>query len=104
MDLREIPTHVFKRHPWEKVRADFFVRLLRHHVQGTALSLVDFGSGDGFLAQRLVATWPAVAQVTCFDPAYPVDRAAGPEGESRIVFSREKPAGACDVLLLLDVL
>jgi hypothetical protein len=104
MDLREIPTHAFKRHPWETVRADFFVGLLRSHVQGEALSVVDYGAGDGFLAHRMVAAWPAVSQVACFDPAYPVDRGAGSKADGKILFCREKPAGACDVALLLDVL
>jgi SAM-dependent methyltransferase len=104
MDLREIPTHAFKRHPWETVRADFFVRLLRSHVQGQALSVVDFGAGDGFLARRMIATWPAVSRVACFDPAYPADRTADPQADGRIRFCSERPAGACDVVLLLDVL
>jgi hypothetical protein len=69
-----------------------------------ALSVVDFGSGDAFLARRLVDTWPTVAQVTCFDPGYPADRDTGREGEGKIAFSRVKPTSLCDVLLLLDVL
>jgi SAM-dependent methyltransferase len=104
MDLREMPTHAFRRHPWEKVRADFLLRLLRKHVEGDALSVVDFGSGDGFFAHRLIATWPAVARVACFDPGYSADRPAVPEDQGKIVFCREKPTRACDVLLLLDVL
>jgi len=103
MDLRELPPRAFERHPWEKARADFFVRLLRDHVHDMRLSVVDFGSGDGFFAQRLIAAWPAVWDVVCFDPAYPPDRLAE-KGEGKIAFIRSKPDGRRDVLLLLDVL
>lgn len=102
MDLREIPSHAFARHPWETTRARFFLRVLRDHVEGASLSIVDFGSGDGFFAHTLLDTWPAVAKVVCFDPAYPADR--DQRQHPRIQFTRDKPSGGCDVLLLLDVL
>jgi hypothetical protein len=102
MDLREIPSHAFRRHPWERVRAHFFMRLLRDHVKSAAMSVVDFGSGDGFFAKALTVGWPEVTRVVCFDPAYPANQ--GPGSESRIAFTRNKPEGAFDVLLLLDVL
>jgi hypothetical protein len=34
MDLKELPTRSFARHPWEIVRADFFLRLLGRAGQG----------------------------------------------------------------------
>jgi hypothetical protein len=102
MDLRELPSHTFARHPWETTRARFFLRILRDHVRGESLSVVDFGSGDGFFARTLLETWPSASKVVCFDPAYP---AAGTENyDPRIIFTRDRPSDACDVLLLLDVL
>jgi 2-polyprenyl-3-methyl-5-hydroxy-6-metoxy-1,4-benzoquinol methylase len=103
MDLRELPAQPFQRHPWEKARADFFVRLLRNNVQGTQLRVVDFGAGDGFFAERLLAAWSAVSHVECFDPAYAPER-VGETSAGRIAFTRSKPDGGCDVLALLDVL
>jgi hypothetical protein len=102
MDLRELPSHAFARHPWETTRARFFLRVLRDHVQGESLSIVDFGSGDGFFARRLIDTWPAVSKVVCFDPAYAAEQAQGQH--PGISFTRDKPGEPCDVLLLLDVL
>jgi 2-polyprenyl-3-methyl-5-hydroxy-6-metoxy-1,4-benzoquinol methylase len=102
MDLREVPSHAFARHPWETTRARFFLRLLRDHVRGESLSIVDFGSGDGFFARRLLEDWPAVSKMVCFDSAYPAERGDGQD--PRISFTRDKPGDPCDVLLLLDVL
>jgi hypothetical protein len=103
MDLRELPSHTFQRHPWESARADFFIRLLRDNVQDAPLAVVDVGAGDGFFARRLIAAWPAVASVVCFDPAYPPEREAE-RGDSRIAFSCCRPERPSDVLVLLDVL
>jgi hypothetical protein len=102
MDLRELPSHAFARHPWETTRARFFLRILRDHVRGESLSIVDFGSGDGFFARTLLETWPGVSKVACFDPAYSAEPAE--IQDPRIRFTRNKPTDPCDVLLLLDVL
>lgn len=102
MDLRELPAHAFRRHPWENARAHFFIQLLREHARGPALSVVDFGSGDGFFARRMLATWPAVANVVCFDPGYPAEPSLA--GEERLRFTRTRPEQAAEVLVLLDVL
>lgn len=102
MDLRELPSHSFARHPWETSRARFFLRVLRDHVRGESLSVVDFGSGDGFFARTLLETWPAVSNVVCFDPAYPAERAE--KHDARLSFTRDRPSAPRDVLLLLDVL
>jgi 2-polyprenyl-3-methyl-5-hydroxy-6-metoxy-1,4-benzoquinol methylase len=104
MDLRELPSRAFARHPWETARAKFFLRLLRDHVKGEALSILDFGSGDGFFARTLAQTWPAAAKVVCFDPAYPPERVPSDAQEAKVSYTREKPRALCDVLLLLDVL
>jgi hypothetical protein len=103
MDLRELPTEPFKRHPWEIVRADFFARLLRDHVRGCALSVLDVGAGDGYLARRLLAGWPSVARLTCYDPGYDERWVAGQSG-GRLAFTAVKPVGRFNLVLLLDVI
>jgi 2-polyprenyl-3-methyl-5-hydroxy-6-metoxy-1,4-benzoquinol methylase len=103
MDLRELPTHAFARHPWETARARFFLRLLRQHLQGMALSIVDFGAGDGFFARSLLDAWPVVAKVACFDQAYRPETMPV-AADRRISFTRQRPKEPSDVLLLLDVL
>jgi SAM-dependent methyltransferase len=105
MDLKELPTRTFARHPWEIVRADFFLRLLGEQVKGQGKSVLDIGAGDGYFAERLLASFPAVAQLTCFDLAYDASwlqsRAAG---HPRLTFTATKPAGKYDFVLMLDVL
>jgi hypothetical protein len=103
MDLRELPSHAFARHPWETSRARFFLRLLRDHVRGDGLTVVDFGAGDGFFAQSLLDAWPALSKVVCFDEAYRSDTMPAAAGAG-ISFTRAKPEAPGDVLLLLDVL
>jgi SAM-dependent methyltransferase len=105
MDLRELPINAFHRHPWEIVRADFFTHILRDEVQGDALSVLDIGSGDGFLARRLLTAWPAVAHMTCFDPAYTDRWIVEQTGSQRgLSFTAKRPEGRFDLILLLDVL
>ena len=84
MDLRELPSHAFARHPWETTRARFFLRVLRDHVDDPSLSVVDFGSGDGFFARTLLKAWPAVSKVVCFDPAYPAEPGESQRNDPRI--------------------
>lgn len=102
MDLREVPPQIFVRHPWETARARFFLHLLRRHVTGNDLSIVDYGAGDGFFARTLLDAWPAVGKVVCFDPGYPAEPAQS--DTTRISFTRDRPHDTCDVLVLLDVL
>jgi SAM-dependent methyltransferase len=117
MDLKELPTHAFSRHPWEIVRADFFLRILRDHVNGNDLSALDLGAGDAFFARRLLATLPAVSRMTCFDLAYDTRWSAGSPGPpgmpgmdslldrpDEIRFTSTKPDGSFDLVLMLDVL
>src|SRR5690606_16385204 len=70
MDLCEVPTTGFVRHPWERARLDFFHGLLRDHVElGAVRRILDVGSGDGWLARQLLERLPAHASMTCFDVA-----------------------------------
>ena len=105
MDLKEMPGRAFARHPWELARADFFLGLLRKHLAGGGLRALDIGAGDGYLAGRLLSEIPAVARATCFDTGYDDAWLAGRERNAwGLDFTAERPGGAFDLVLLLDVL
>jgi 2-polyprenyl-3-methyl-5-hydroxy-6-metoxy-1,4-benzoquinol methylase len=57
MDLTEYQSSPRKkqtpRHPWETARASIALQLLRKYGLGKTSSLVDMGSGDGFVLQYL---------------------------------------------------
>lgn len=105
MDLREVPSQPFQRHPWEVARARFFLGVLEQSgVLRQSPRILDVGSGDAYFAQELVRRIPtSSANVTCLDPYYTdVDLARRGGG---IHFARERDEGArFDLLLLLDVL
>jgi SAM-dependent methyltransferase len=105
MDLKELPARSFARHPWEIVRADFFLRLLCERIGDQAKSALDIGSGDGYFAQRLLADSPSVERLTCFDLAYDATWLQGKAAvDPRLVFTAKKPEGKFDLVLMLDVL
>jgi SAM-dependent methyltransferase len=108
MDLAELPNAPFRRHPWEVARARFFQRLVQEQVATGrhAISVLDVGAGDGYLATGLLATLPTASRVVCSDVNYtPAQldalRHTAPAG---LTFSREVPAERFDAILLLDVL
>ena len=107
MDLRELPSASFKRHPWEEARADFFAELVGRHA-GTAepVTALDIGAGDGYLARRLVSVLPQGSRVACFDPNYTEAHieAFSREAPAGITFTRERPTSPVAWLLLLDVI
>jgi SAM-dependent methyltransferase len=103
MDMKELPDRAFARHPWEMARAAFFTRLLREHVRGNALCALDIGAGDGYVATRLLADFPAVASAICFDRAYDAAWLES-KAEPGLTFTSERPADKFDLVLLLDVL
>jgi SAM-dependent methyltransferase len=105
MDLRELPESAFARHPWETARADFFLALLREHLPCPAVSALDVGAGDGYLARRLLAELPGCTGVTCFDPEYEEEwLRAQPPPPSGFAFTRVWPDQEFGLVLLLDVL
>ncbi|HEX7505603.1 MAG TPA: class I SAM-dependent methyltransferase [Polyangia bacterium] len=105
MDLKELPARAFARHPWESVRADFFLRLLRKRTAGRALSALDIGAGDGYFAERLLAGCPTVAQLTCFDVAYDGTWLQSKvASDPRLIFTAQRPEDRYDLVLMLDVL
>jgi 2-polyprenyl-3-methyl-5-hydroxy-6-metoxy-1,4-benzoquinol methylase len=105
MDLKEWPGQEFQRHPWETVRASFFLRLLQGHVKADGFSVLDIGSGDGFFARQLLARFPTVSRLTCFDLGYDAawlaSAADSPRGP---FFTATKPETNFDLILMLDVL
>ncbi len=105
MDLKELPGRGFTRHPWEIVRANFFLRLIGQQVKGEALRALDIGSGDGYFARRLVASHRSVTHLTCFDLAYDAEWMRGrAASEPRMSFTAEEPEGRFNLVLMLDVL
>jgi 2-polyprenyl-3-methyl-5-hydroxy-6-metoxy-1,4-benzoquinol methylase len=109
MDLKELPSHAFARHPWEVVRTDFFLRILCDFVSGNDLSALDLGAGDAFFSRRLLDELPAVSRMTCFDLAYDarwLTHRAGSENSAGkpIHFTSTKPDERFDLVLMLDVL
>jgi SAM-dependent methyltransferase len=105
MDLRELPSRSFQRHPWEMVRADFFARLLRESLRGHALAALDLGAGDGYFAECLVKSLPTIERMTCFDIGYPTSwLEANRTRHPRLAFTAQRPDGAHDLIVLLDVL
>lgn len=106
MDLREVPSTTFRRHPWETARAAFFLRLLAQHQRlAERLDVVDVGAGDGFVAGELLRAAPPGTTVTCCDLNYTDEQLRDlPTRVPGVAFARTPPAQAADLLLLLDVI
>lgn len=107
MDLREVPTTPFERHPWEIARARFFARVVQEHQDpGRCVRILDVGAGDGYLAFELVRGLPHGSSVVCLDPNYTDERiaalAAG--APASVTFAREPSGASFDWLLMLDVI
>jgi SAM-dependent methyltransferase len=107
MDLKEVPSAPFARHPWEIARARFFLRVLRDAgVLTTSRACLDVGAGDGYLARSVMEALPPSSHMTCLDIQYTdadLRRFAEPTLPG-LSFVRERPAARFDVLLLLDVI
>jgi 2-polyprenyl-3-methyl-5-hydroxy-6-metoxy-1,4-benzoquinol methylase len=105
MDLHELPTQDFQRHPWEIARARFFRQLLaRQGAFPGPRRVLDVGAGDGYLAGELIAAMPPGSTAVCFDPHYTDAQLARIGGRQGVSFTRQRPAGPFDVILLLDVI
>jgi len=107
MDLRELPTTPFVRHPWETARAAFFADVvLRRSPPGRPVAVLDVGAGDGYLARGLLARLPPGSTVTCVDLHYSPAQieALSRDAPPGLVFAREAPNAHHDWILLLDVL
>lgn len=105
MDLRERGASAGTRHPWELVRADFFVRLLADHDLLAGHRWLDVGAGDAWFATGLVEHLAADATVTCWDVNYTSEDLAGlGTDDGRVVLAAERPVGRFDRITLLDVI
>ena len=107
MDLRELPGHPVRRHPWEVARARFFETvLLRWRPAWRAPRVLDLGAGDGYLGRNLLARMPAGSSLVCFDPHYTDDhlQQLAAHDQPGVTFVRQSPDGVFDLVLLLDVI
>src|SRR5262245_19756724 len=103
MDLAELPSRPFQRHPWEEARFRFLYGVLRAAgLNRKAACVLDVGAGDGWFVSQLVRRMPPGTEVTCWDPGY----ASGvPQAiPAGVRFVATPPEGRFDMLLLLDVL
>lgn len=107
MDLLEL--HDGTRHPWEQSRAAFFVDLASRAlgVHGDSAEnagrVLDVGAGDAYLAEELRRRRPGTT-ITCWDTSYDDAIVARLTARTReISFTREKPPGRFDLVLMLDV-
>ena len=105
MDLHELPTEPFQRHPWEIARARFFRDLLvRRGAFHGPRRVLDVGAGDGYLARELLRAMPSGSTAVCFDPLYTDTQLARLDTGEGVTFTRQTPVGSFDVILLLDVI
>lgn len=100
MDLKEVPSGSFERHPWEISRAQFFTRELeRATLLSTRRRVLDVGSGDGWLARQFAEAGPEL-EFVCWDVGY---GGSAPPWQDRISYTAARPAGQFDLVLMLDV-
>src|SRR4051812_17823908 len=99
MDLREVPSEPFRRHPWELARMRFFRGLIAEAAPRPA-SVLDAGAGDGWFAQHMIDLCAPGARVVCWDANY-LD---GERRDGGITYTRERPDGRFELILLMDVL
>jgi len=107
MDLTEARGVVSRRHPWEVARARFFLKLLREAgVMSAPRAAIDVGAGDGYLGRTVLADLPAGSRMICYDLHYSdADLATfGATADAGLTFTRQRPPGRFDLILLLDVL
>lgn len=106
MDLSERRQGVVRRHPWEQARADLLITLLRRADAATVpVRMLDIGAGDGWSAAQIAAALHPGSSIVCWDPNYSdADLAELTAGAGHsLTFTRDRPAGTFDWLLLLDV-
>ena len=69
MDLSEIPSQPFRRHPWEEARFRFVDRVLRGAgLDASTARILDAGAGDGWLAAQLIGRMALGTEIVCWDP------------------------------------
>lgn len=101
MDLKEIPTGYFLRHPWELARVDFFKYIvLDSPILSNAKRILDAGSGDGFFIDNLIKALQNRPDVVCWDAHFDAEDVSDPH----YIKTKTKPDGKFDLVILLDVL
>lgn len=106
MDLKELDINRGGlRHPWEVSRAEFFERLTRGWTEGLkGLSALDIGSGDTWVAGRLLTQLPTGSRMLCVDRSYTPEIVARLAPGNAVDMAPEIPVGQkFDLLFLLDV-
>lgn len=106
VDLVELPNPLARRHPWEQIRFQFFLRVLAGSgLLENGATALDVGAGDAWFAEQL-ASRSAIRRIVCWDTAYSLEFLASRRLREplRVELTAERPAGRSDLLLLLDVL
>ncbi|MCB9707716.1 MAG: methyltransferase domain-containing protein [Myxococcales bacterium] len=109
MDLREVNAQpLLRRHPWELVRARYFISVLeKHHLLARDGAILDAGSGDGWFAQCLAKRLSDARTIICWDHEYTPAQLQAFQEESSLrgpTYTRDAPTERCSLILLLDVL
>jgi len=104
VDLIERQADSSGRHPWEIARAGFFEGLIARTVPAGAISVLDVGSGDAWLAAQLVEGRPDTS-MTCWDLNYTEeDLAELPLAHPEINFGTTPGLDRFEGILMLDVI
>ncbi|MBX3021223.1 MAG: methyltransferase domain-containing protein [Bdellovibrionales bacterium] len=106
MDLREFLSRTSElRHPWEISRRRFFEHQLRLlDLKEQAVTALDVGSGDTWLARRLYKVLPNGSWMTCVDEFYTTDVMAKFNPRVPVELTSVLPDRQYDLILMLDVL
>jgi SAM-dependent methyltransferase len=107
VDLVERKGSGIARHPWERARAEFFLRLLEtHDLLSAGGKWLDAGAGDAWFAEQVRRRLPDGATITCWDINYTQDdlETLGSSGRDDLVFVAARPVERFDRVLLLDVI
>jgi SAM-dependent methyltransferase len=107
VDLAELPSSDFVRHPWEVVRGNFFRRILADGgVFERPRRVLDAGAGDGFFVGELLERLPAGSAAVAWDTGYDEASRTGfaPRATPGLRFTRDEPDEQFDLVMMLDVL
>jgi SAM-dependent methyltransferase len=106
MDLAELPSSEFRRHPWEISRWSFFARVLRARgVFERPARVLDVGSGDAWFLMQLMRALQNGSTGVGWDIGYD---ARPPTADATLgaslQFTHVEPTAQFDLVLMLDVL
>lgn len=105
MDLKERQDFRGVRHPWEVVRAQFFLSLLdRFSALASRGDWLDIGAGDAWIGGQLSSRLPACSRVVCWDSHYGHGELATAQLGGPVEKVAARPAAQFDGVLLLDVI